>query len=225
MKAIAVRLFWVACLLLVTNFSYALEFKQKDNVVLVSGSSIDFVDVGRFEKALASGVDTIVFYKIGGSRIDLLSSIGRMIQKAHVTTVASDSCGPSCAFLFMAGEQRLVGFFPAKTIQDPIFLIMAGARIEGTESDAHDTGSFAYFKDRFSSNMPHDLLNRYTTGGKGGHLMLFAWPSVAFPEGQLAECQISSDKKGITCSPVSDLTPLQVGAITSATPYAIEIDE
>lgn len=202
----------------------ALDFKQKDNVVFVTGSNIDFVDVGRFEKAFANGANTVVFSKIGGSRTDVLSGIGRLIQKAHVTTVATDTCGPSCAYLFMAGDQRLVGISSGTVNPEPMFLLLAGATTEGTINDAHATEMYAYFSVRFGKEMPHDLLNKYTTGGKSGQIIYFARPSDSFPDGQVGECRRSEDKKGFACTPVIGLTSLQVGAITSSSPYLIDAD-
>jgi len=221
-----IRQILLICLLAfqIIGNAHALEFEQKNNVVFVTGNDMDFVDVGRFEKAFANGAKTVVFSKIGGGRIDVLSGLGRLIQKAHVTTVAMGVCGSSCAYLFMAGEQRLLGLSPGKTNPDPVFLVLAGAVTERTTNDAHASSTFAYFRDRFSKEMPYDLLNKYTTGGKSGQVIIFAKPSDSFPEGEVGECRRADDKKGYTCTPVTGLTPLQLGAITSSSPYLIDAD-
>jgi len=200
--------------------AHALEFEQKENTVFVSGNSIDFVDTGRLEKALAKGVNAIVLSKIGSGRMDVLAGLGRLIQKANVTTVATDLCGASCAYLFMAGRERRYGTLPGTTGQNPIFLALAGATLEGSSNDAHSTATYAYFKDAFSDAMPSDLLNKYTTGGKAGQLIIFTRPSKSFPEGEIDECLISDDKtRIIDCKRVQGLTPMSVGALTSIEPF------
>jgi hypothetical protein len=200
--------------------AYALEFEQKENIVFVSGNDIDFIDIGRLQKALANGVNAVVLSKIGSGRIDVLAGLGRLIQKANVTTVATDLCGASCAYLFMAGRERRYGTLPGTTGQTPIFLALAGATVEGSSKDAHSTATYAYFRDAFSDAMPSDLLNKYTTGGKAGQAIAFTRPSRSFPEGEIAECVITEDKtKSVDCKTVQGLTPMSVGALTSIEPF------
>ena len=199
--------------------AHALEFEQKGNIVLVTGADIDFVDVGRFEAAFAKGANTVVFSKIGGSRIDVLSGIGRLIQKNGVTTVATDWCGASCAYLFMAGKQRRYGTLPGKPAQTPVFLSLAGSRFEGSNQAAHNTSTYTYFKNAFGDGMPHDLLNKYTSSGEIGQYVVFTRPSKSFPEGQVVECVAKDGKKTSECQPVEGLTPVRAGALTSAEPF------
>lgn len=202
--------------------AHALEFEQKGNTLFVTGSNIDFIDVGRFENALANGADTFVFYKIGGSRIDVLEGIGRLIQKAGITTVAADMCGPSCAYLFLAGKQRRYGTLPGTAKRSTHFLALAGAVVEGSSEDAaYATETYSYFKNAFGDGMPRALLNKYTTQGKVGEVMVFALPSAAFPEGNIHECVIKEDKKNVDCKRVQELTPVSVGALTSAEPFVL----
>jgi len=203
----------------------ALEFEQKEDVVFVSGANIDFVDVGRFENAFAKGAKTVVLSKIGGSRIDVLAGIGRTIRKAGVTTVAADWCGPSCAYLFMAGKQRRFGVHGSTPAQTPVFLSLSGARIEGSmHQAARSTETYGYFKDAFGDGMPRDLLDKYTTNGEPGEFLAFASPSKGFPEGQLGECvakESGNQKKAVECKPLESVTAVSVGALTSAEPYDI----
>lgn len=205
--------------------TYALEFVQKENIVFVTGSDIDFVDIGRFEKAFADGADTLVFSRIGGSRIDVLAGIGRLIRKAGVTTVAADACSPACAYLFLAGKQRRYGRLPGDSSRSPLLLGVAGAIVEGSnEKAAYATETYSYFKDVFSDDMPRDLLNKYTSQGKAGEVLVFTLPSTSFPEGEIGECAIKEDKKHMDCKRVEGLTPVRVGALTSAEPFVLPED-
>lgn len=202
--------------------AHALEFEQKGNSVFVSGSNVDFIDIDRFEKALANGADTFVFSKIGGSRVDFLAGIGRLIQKANVTTVAADMCSPACAYLFLAGKERRYGTPPGTAKRLPLFLSLAGAVIEGSNGQAANaTQTYSYFKDAFGDGMPRDLLNKYTTQGKVGEIMVFALPSKLFPEGNIHECVIKEDTKKYDCKRVEGLTAISVGALTSAEPFIL----
>lgn len=205
--------------------TYALEFVQKENIVFVTGSEIDFVDIGRFEKAFANGADTLVFSNIGGSRLDVLAGIGRLIRKAGVTTVAADACSPACAYLFLAGKHRRYGTLPGNAKRLPIFLSLAGARAQGSNEQAVPaTEMYSYFKDAFSDGMPRDLLNKYTTQGKVGEFVVFAVPAKPFPEGNIHECVVKEDKKHVDCKRVEGLTPMDVGALTSAEPFVLPED-
>jgi len=202
----------------------ALEFEQKGDVVFVTGADIDSVDAGRFEDAIAKGAKTIVLSKIGGGRINMLAGIGHMINKAGVTTVATDWCGPSCAYLFMAGKQRRFGTIGSTPSQSPVFLSLAGARFEGGGQAARSTATYRYFKDAFGDSMPRDLLDKYTTNGAVGEYVVFTKPSKSFPEGQVLECVTKdgdNQKKAPDCKPVEGITSVRAGALTSAEPYDI----
>ena len=204
--------------------AYALEFEQRGNVVFVTGNDINFIDADRFEQAFAKGADTVVLSKIGGGRVDVLSGIGRLIKKANVTTVVTDSCGSSCAYLFMAGKQRRYGTLPGKSEQSPVFLSLAGARIEGSNTAANATETYGYFQSVFSDGMPHDLLNKYTTVGKIGQFMVFTRPMKYSIAGDVRECVIREDKRHVDCKLVKGLTPVGVGALTSVEPFDLSDD-
>lgn len=213
-KSFAVALVLSAALATPISAS-ALDIRKIDGVVFMSGQ-LGPKDRSALEKALV-GSRALVIGQVAPAMADNLQDFAVLIHDSAVPTVVNGQCGADCAYVFMAGRQRLFG---ASTPKKPTMVLISTIGVRARDGTMTPwLGNYPLLSARFGEAMPRELLRKYAENAKFPEGMLAFPPSPGYPEGAFLACRDVRDST--TCTIHEQLTPVNTGMVSSAEPFPI----